>query len=176
GEALDKAAKMLGLGYPGGPVIERLAAEVKNQDFYQFPRPMAKSQTLEFSFSGLKTSFFYFLKKISQEEKSKKMRELSSSFQEAVFETLVLKTQLAIKKAGINRLVVGGGVIANLHLRKLLRDLLKRHSGTVYFPPYPYLTGDNAAMIGVAAYFKAQKGMFIKDIERLDRVPRLQLA
>lgn len=182
GEALDKAGKMLGLGYPAGPAIERLSAEVDNKDFYKFPRPMTASNNLEFSFSGLKTAFFYFLKEQTPEVLHSEgrfltsgVRELASSFQAAVFETLIIKMGKAIKQTGINRLVVGGGVIANLHLRKLLRDLVKKHKGEVLFPPYKYLTGDNAAMIGVAAFYKAQKGLFVTDFEKLDRIPRLQL-
>lgn len=81
-------------------------------------------------------------------------------------------------KTGINRVVVGGGVSANLYLRVRFRKLLRKHKGYVLFPSYKYLTGDNAAMIGVAAYYKAKKGMFIestKEIENLDRIPRLKL-
>lgn len=175
GEALDKAAKMLGLGYPGGPAIERLAAEVNNKDFYNFPRPMIKSPDLDFSFSGLKTSLFYFLKRTDDDVKIKKIRELASSFQEAVFETILIKTERAIKKTGIKNLVIGGGVIANLYLRKRLRALVKKYQGEIYFPTYKYLTGDNAAMIGVAAYYKAQKDIFAKDLS-FDRIPRFQLG
>lgn len=85
GEALDKAAKMLGLGYPGGPVIEKLSRDVGNIDKYHFPRPMIKTKNLNFSFSGLKTSFYYFLKKITEEEKIQNLKYLVSSFQQAVF-------------------------------------------------------------------------------------------
>ncbi len=193
GEALDKAGKMLGLGYPAGPVIERLSQEVDNKDFYSFPRPMTKSPTLEFSFSGLKTSFYYFLSRHSGKQMNEvkeriqnrfwtrlndkeELRKLASSFQIAVFDTIVHKTRLAMKQTGINRLVVGGGVIANLYLRKLLRDLVKKNKGEVFFPPYKYLTGDNAAMIGVAAYYKAQKKLFIDNLDKLDRIPRLALG
>ena len=175
GEALDKAAKMLGLGYPGGAVIEKLAKEVNNIDLYKFPRPMIKSNNLDFSFSGLKTSIFYYLKTLATREKIKKIRELSSAFQEAVFETLIYKMEKAINQTGINRLVVGGGVIANLYLRNLLKKLAEKYKGKAYFPPYKYLTGDNAAMIGVAAYYKAQKGMIAKD-QDFDRIPRLRLS
>ncbi|KKQ01870.1 MAG: putative tRNA threonylcarbamoyladenosine biosynthesis protein Gcp [Candidatus Roizmanbacteria bacterium GW2011_GWA2_36_23] len=174
GEALDKAAKMLGLGYPGGPAIERLALENNNTDIYKFPRPMTKEQTLEFSFSGLKTSFYYFLKK-NEPLINTGLRDLASSFQEAVFDTLVKKLELAIKKTGINRVVVGGGVSANMHLRKKFRKLLEKYKGQVLFPPYKYLTGDNAVMIGVVAYYKAKKDLYVKDIEKLDRKPRLSL-
>ena len=176
GEALDKAAKMLDLGYPGGPVIERLAEEVGNKDFYGLPRPMIKSQDLNFSFSGLKTSFYYMLKKTSDEEKAKKVKELASSFQEAVFDTLLIKLEKAMKQTGIKIIVVGGGVIANQYLRKKLRTLIKKYNGEVVFPPYKYLCTDNAAMIGIAASFKAEKDLFVNDLGKLDRIPRLKLA
>lgn len=175
GEALDKAGKMMGLGYPGGAVIERLAKEVGNKDFYSFPRPMLKSKDLNFSFSGLKTSFYYFTKELSDKEKADKLRKLVSSFQEAVFDTIIFKTEKAIKQTGINRLSVGGGVIANLYLRKKLRDLVKKYNGEVLFPHYKYLTGDNAAMIGVVASYKAEKGIFVKNLQELDRQPRMSL-
>lgn len=175
GEALDKAAKLLGLGYPGGPVIERIALEVDNLDKYHFPRPMMRDETLNFSFSGLKTSFYYFLKILKEEEKTAQLKELVSSFQEAVFESLISKTERAIKKTGIKNLCVAGGVIANMRLRKLMRDLAKKYKGQVYFPPYKYLITDNAAMIGIAAYFKAEKGLFIQDFGKLDRIPRSSL-
>ena len=194
GEALDKAGKLLGLGYPGGPVLERLARDVGNIDSHNFPRPMLKSKDLNFSFSGLKTSFYYFLKENnvipakagiqlngspirSGMTKGTKfnLRQLSSSFQEAVFDTLIKKTQMAIKQTGINRLVIGGGVIANMRLRKLMRSLVKKYNGEVFFPTYKYLTGDNAAMIGVAAGYRAEKGLFFKNIDELDRIPRWSL-
>jgi len=196
GEALDKAAKLLGLGYPGGPVLERLAKQAGNIDSHNFPRPMLKSKDLNFSFSGLKTSFYYFLRRpvIARSEATKQsqdqkeiasllsvarndtnIRQLASSFQEAVFDTLIKKTEDAIKLTTINQLIVVGGVVANLRLRKLMKNLTKKYQGEVLFPTYRYLTGDNAAMIGVAAGYKAGKGLFVKDIDRLDRVPRLSL-
>jgi len=173
GEALDKAAKLLGLGYPGGPVLERLAKEVGNEDFHHFPRPMLKSNDLNFSFSGLKTSFYYFLKKNPNQTSEVKL--LASSFQEAVFDTLIKKTEKAMKQIDINRLIIGGGVIANMRLRKLMRDLVKKYQGEVLFPSYKYLTGDNAAMIGVVAGFKAERNLFISDVDQLDRIPRWSL-
>lgn len=176
GEALDKAAKLLGLGYPGGPVIERLAADVKNIDTFKFPRPMMKSKDLQFSFSGLKTAFYYYLKTMSEEEKIENLKLLVSSFQEAVLESLLKKTEFAMKQTGINRLTVGGGVSANMRLRKILRALVKKHNGSVMFPPEKYLTGDNAAMIGVAASFKTNKEYTLNPNADLDRVPRLTLS
>ena len=173
GEALDKAAKLLGLGYPGGPVLERLAKEIGNEDFHHFPRPMLKSSDLNFSFSGLKTSFYYFLKK--NPNQTSEIKLLASSFQEAVFETLIKKTEKAIKQTGINNLIISGGVVANMRLKKLMRDLVKKYQGEVLFPSYKYLTGDNAAMIGVVAGFKAEKDLFVEESEKLDRIPRLSL-
>jgi N6-L-threonylcarbamoyladenine synthase len=176
GEALDKAGKLLGLGYPAGPVIERLAYEVENKDFYQFPRPMIKEENLDFSFSGLKTAFYYYLKKISEKEKNLHLKELASSFQEAVFDTLIIKTEKAIKKTGIKNLLVVGGVSANLYLRKKIRQLVKKNNGLVLFPSFKYLCGDNAAMIGVVGYYKAERKQFVKNINSLDRIPRMALV
>lgn len=175
GEALDKAAKMLGFGYPGGPIIERLAEESANKDYHRFPRPMLRSKDLNFSFSGLKTAFLYGTNKMNDQEKASKSRMYFSSFQEAVFDTLVKKTDKALEQTDIKTLTVGGGVAINKRLRELLRNLLKKKRGTVYFPPYKYLTGDNAAMIGIAAYYKLQKGITIEADQTLDRVPRLSL-
>ena len=176
GEALDKAAKMLGLGYPGGPVIERLAKEVNNKEFYSFPRPMLKSGNLLFSFSGLKTSLFYFLKKLEEKEKVLLIRQIASSYQEAVFDTIIKKTESAIRSYKISNLAVGGGVIANMRLRFLFRKLIDKYKGSVIFPPQKYLTGDNAAMIGVAAYYKAKKNIFVENIEEFGRIPRFHLT
>lgn len=173
GEALDKAAKLLGLGYPGGPVIERLAKEAGNEDFHQFPRPMLKSKDLNFSFSGLKTSFYYFLKKEKDADVKHDLRKLSSSFQEAVFDTLVKKTEMAIKRTGINNLILGGGVVANKRLKILMGRLMRKYQGTILFPTYKYLTGDNASMIGIVAGLKAEKGVFVTDPAQLDRIPRM---
>jgi len=188
GEALDKAAKLLGLGYPGGSVLERLATQVDNIDEYNFPRPMLKSGDLNFSFSGLKTSFYYFLKgqdgkkaKISEVKleqnrvRTSEVRLLASSFQEAVFDTLIKKTEMAIKLTTINQLIVVGGVTANLRLRKLMRNLAKKYQGKVLFPTYKYLSGDNAAMIGVVAGYKADKKLFVEDIDEIERIPRMGL-
>ena len=175
GESLDKAARMLGFGYPGGPVLETLSPKVENVDKYSFPRPMKYSKNFDFSFSGLKTSFFYFIRKMPETEKVSKIELLASAFQEAVFETLVYKTERAVKKTGVNRLLVGGGVAVNNRLRAMMREMIKKENGSVYFPPYKYLNFDNAAMIGVAAGFRAERKMFVKDVEKLDRVPRLSL-
>lgn len=176
GEALDKAAKLLGLGYPGGPVIERLAATVDFKDLYRLPRPMIKSDDLNFSFSGLKTAFYYFLKKMNENEKINKLAQLASAFQQAVFDTLIIKTEKAIKKTGVNRLLLVGGVSANQYLRLLFRKLAKKYNGKALFPSFKYLTGDNAAMIGTVAFFKLKENQGIVDSSQLDRIPRLELV
>lgn len=174
GEALDKAGKLLGLGYPAGSVIERLSKEAGNTDTFQFPRPMIHSGNLNFSFSGLKTAFFYHLQKMSEQEKMKHIRLLASAFQEAVFDTICSKVEQAIDKTNIHRLVVGGGVAANSYLRGRLRAIIRRYEGgEVLFPTYPYLNGDNAAMIGVAASFYFEKKKFSPSI---DRIPRMKLV
>ncbi len=172
GESLDKAAKMLGLGYPGGAVIERLAQR-GDPRYHQFPRPLSLSKDFNFSFSGLKTSLFYYLKTISEDEKNTHLADLASSFQEAVCDSLLVKLKNAIQRTGVNRILVGGGVGANIYLRKKIRSVVKNMRGHVFFPPFPYLYGDNAGMIGIAGYFKAQRGVFVEDRESFDRVPRL---
>lgn len=174
GEALDKAGKLLGLGYPAGAVIERLAETVQHADKYAFPRPMIHSKDLNFSFSGLKTSFYYFLKKISEEEKNNNIAFLASSFQEAVFDTILSKAQRAIEQTGVTNLAIGGGVSANVYLRKRFRALTKTYGGTVYFPSMKLLTGDNAAMIGIAAWKRVENHLY--SCINIDRMPRMKIG
>lgn len=174
GEALDKAARMLGYGYPGGAVIERLAEEVENADPYRFPRPMIRSGDLQFSFSGLKTALLYTVKPMDEQQQIEQARLLASSFQEAVIDVLVAKLELAIKKTGICSVAVGGGVFANKRLRKKVRACVARHGGTMYAPAASYLYVDNAAMIGVAAYSHFLNKEYASGAE-LDRAPRMRL-
>ena len=173
GEALDKAGKLLGLGYPAGAVLERLAERVQQRDEYNFPRPLLRSGDLQFSFSGLKTSFYYYLKTISEKEKQNNVAELASSFQQAVFDTILFKAEKAIQQTGVSNMVVGGGVSANKYLRKRFRALVKKYSGVVYFPTMKSLTGDNAAMIGIAAWKKGELKLFS---DALDRQPRMHIV
>lgn len=175
GEALDKAAKMMGLGYPGGAVIEKLAKK-GNATFHTFPRPMKGSGDLNFSFSGLKTSLFYYYRELSDQEKTNQLYDLAASYQEAIFDTVIYKLEKAILKTGISSVVVGGGVGVNEYLRGKIRVLVDKHNGTVYFPSLKYLYGDNAAMIGVTAYFKLEKGLIVQSSEALEREPRLRLS
>jgi len=175
GEALDKAAKMLGLGYPGGPIIERLA-KMGDPHYHKFPRPLIRSKDLNFSFSGLKTSFFYYIKNLKKEERVKNLNNLVSSYQETVFDSLLYKLELAMQKTGIKNILAAGGVLANLYLRKRIRDLLNKYEGKVLFPPFKTFYGDNAAMIGIAAYYKAKKGIYVDNLDEFDRIPRAKLS
>jgi N6-L-threonylcarbamoyladenine synthase len=174
GEALDKAAKLMGLGYPGGPVIERLA-QGGEIDYLKLPHPLEHQDTLDYSFSGLKTSFYYQIKEWSEKKVGENLKNLSASFQEAVFETLIIKYKKAIKIYKPKSLVSSGGVMANLELRKKLRKMAKGFELPIYMPKMKYLNTDNAAMIGTVAYFKAKRGEFVENIAELDRDPRLKL-
>jgi N6-L-threonylcarbamoyladenine synthase len=174
GEALDKAAKMLGLGYPGGPIIERLAKD-GDVNFLDLPHPLADKKILDYSFSGLKTSFYYKVKDWPKEKVYKNLNNLAATFQNAVFETLLRKYKLAIEKYQPKLLLASGGVLANLELRKRLRKLAKEMDLPIYMPAQKNLNTDNAAMVGIVAYEKAMRGEFVEDIDKLDRNPRLEL-
>ncbi len=173
GEALDKAARLMGLGYPGGPIIERLA-KTGQANQYALPVPMLKHQSLDFSYSGLKAAFKRLIYTLDEKQKLTDLSNLCASFQQTVITSLLKKLQMAIKQYQPKLVVVGGGVSDNKELRKQLRVLLANKI-PVYFPALKNLTGDNAAMIGVAAYFKWQKGIYLKDPTRLDRLPRTNL-
>lgn len=174
GEALDKAAKMLGLGYPGGPILERLANDGKT-DFLDLPHPLADKKILDYSFSGLKTSFYYKIKDWPKEKIFNNINDLAATFQNAVFETLLRKYKLAIEKYQPKTLLASGGVLSNLELRKRLRKMAKEMNLPVLMPVHKNLNTDNAAMIGIVAYYKALRGEFVEDIENLDRDPRMAL-
>lgn len=141
GESFDKVARLLGLPYPGGPSIQR-AAEGGNPAAFDFPRALRSKDTLEFSYSGLKTAVLYAL-----QEGGANTADVAASFQEAAIDTLVIKTRQALEQTGLNRLVLAGGVAAN----RLLRDKLNAlESVDVFMPPFAYCM-DNAAMIASAA-------------------------
>ena len=174
GEALDKAAKMLGLGYPGGPIMERLA-EGGDINFLYLPHPLADKKILDYSFSGLKTSFYYKVKDWPAEKIYQNLNNLAATFQNAVFETLLRKYKLAIIKHQPKLLLASGGVLANLELRKRLRKLAKEMNLPIFMPTHKNLNTDNAAMIGAVTYQKALRGEFVEDVEKLDRNPRLPI-
>ena len=174
GEALDKAAKMLGLGYPGGPIMERLA-KTGEINFLELPHPLADKKILDYSFSGLKTSFYYKVKDWGSEKIYQNLNNLAATFQNAVFETLLRKYKLAIEKYQPKMLLASGGVLSNLELRKRLRKLAKEVGLPIFMPVHKNLNTDNAAMIGVVTYQKAMRGEFVENIDELDRDPRLPL-
>jgi N6-L-threonylcarbamoyladenine synthase len=150
GEALDKGAKLLGLGYPGGPVLER-AARGGRADAYEFPRGIPERRELDFSFSGLKTSLRYRVGAMTEEAVRTDMANLCASYQEAVVDALAAKTSLALRSGAYRSLGVSGGVSNNAVLRERLAGVAKA-AGAAFLPAEPRHTGDNAAMIGFAAW------------------------
>jgi tRNA N6-adenosine threonylcarbamoyltransferase len=155
GEAFDKAAKVLGLSYPGGIQIDRLSRE-GNTSFIDFPRPFKSSMTPEFSFSGLKTSLVYYLRKEPSPDEGR-LKDICASYQEAIVETLVDKTLLSAKEQDVGSVVIAGGVACNSRLRELAGERLGQEGLDVYIPSPKYCT-DNAAMIGSLGAFRLMKG------------------
>ena len=148
GEAFDKVSKLLELGYPGGPLIEKLAQSGDTSAF-SFPRPMINKDNLDFSFSGLKTAVFYTLKDTKVINKQIKAN-IAASFQDAVADTLLIKSKKALEETKQNELVIGGGVASNKYIRKKLVEGLKDNK--IYFPPLERCT-DNGAMVAFAGSF-----------------------
>jgi N6-L-threonylcarbamoyladenine synthase len=150
GEAFDKTAKLLGLGYPGGPLLAALAEE-GNDTAYAFPRPMLNKPTLDFSFSGLKTAVMLEVRKAEASGEIESCRaDLAASFQRAAVDTLVGKALKAAKAEGLERIVVAGGVGAN---RLLRAEIAERFTGEVFYPRFEFCT-DNGAMIAAAGAFR----------------------
>jgi N6-L-threonylcarbamoyladenine synthase len=148
GEAFDKVSKLLGLGYPGGAVIDRLAAE-GNPRAFDFPRPLLKKPNYDFSFSGIKTALLYYVQGQNGPIEGTHLCDVAASFQQAVIEVLCEKTLRAARDTGLNRIVVAGGVACNKGLRHLMGERAALDGFQVFFPS-PSLCADNAAMLGVA--------------------------
>lgn len=156
GEAFDKAAQMLGLGFPGGPALDRLA-QTGNPRAIRFPKSLLKKGSLEFSFSGLKTALLYKLQAIDQDSFETKRADLAAGYQEAIVSVLVDKAFAAIRQTGINALAVVGGVSANTRLRVLLKQQAETEGIQLSIPPLHYCT-DNAAMIAAAGREALREG------------------
>ena len=153
GEAIDKCSKVMGLGYPGGPIIDRLARQ-GNPKAYQFAEPHIPG--LDYSFSGLKTSFLYNLRKWVADDPDfieKHKEDIAASLEWTIVDILMKKLKLAVKQTGIKHVAVAGGVSANNGLRNAFHDYARRYGWTVYIPKFSYTT-DNAAMIGIVGYYK----------------------
>jgi N6-L-threonylcarbamoyladenine synthase len=156
GEAFDKGARMLGLGFPGGPALERLAAQ-GDPEAYEFPglrarggRGKAFTDSLDFSFAGLKTSLLYRVRELSESELAERGPDLAASFQEAIVASLLARVRRGLEQTGMDRLAIGGGVAANGELRRRIEDL-----GIEVHIPQRSLCTDNAAMIASAARYGA---------------------
>ncbi len=166
GEAFDKAAKVLGLEYPGGPLLDKMA---QTGDAKKFSFPIPKVEGLNFSFSGLKTSLLYFLRDNQKENKNfieEERANLCASFQHTVVTYLLRQIQRGIDATEINQIAICGGVSANTELRKQLIEYGVKNNVEVFIPPFKYCT-DNAAMIGVAAHYLMKENQ----ISNLNMVP-----
>lgn len=154
GEAFDKVAKIMGLGYPGGAALNRLADQ-GDAGFVKFPRPVMK-RGYQFSYSGLKTAVAVYLQKLPKEEFEAHKADIAASFQEAVVDVLVTKTVAAAKERNIRDVTISGGVAANTRLRQRMAEELNRLHKRLFFPPLSLCT-DNAAMIAAAGYYRFEK-------------------
>jgi N6-L-threonylcarbamoyladenine synthase len=153
GEAFDKSAKILGLPYPGGPLVDKYA-QLGNPKAFAFTKP--KVPGLDFSFSGLKTAILYFIQKRKIENPNfveENLNDICASIQHTIIEILMDKLKLAVKETGIKQIAIGGGVSANSGIRKTLKETENKYGWKTYIPKFEYTT-DNAAMIGIVGYQK----------------------
>lgn len=172
GEAFDKIARALGLGYPGGPLIDAEAAK-GNSKTVEFPRVHFNDGSLDFSFSGLKTAVLNYLNGMAQKGHEINIPDVCASFQQAVVDVLVHNTMQAARQKGVTRVALAGGVASNSQLRSSMKSAVE-HAGMEMFYPKPVLCTDNAAMIGAAAFYELQKG-HVSDLD-LNAVPGLKLC
>ncbi len=166
GESFDKVAKMMGLGYPGGPLIEN-KSKTGDPNAYRFPRAYLDKESLDFSFSGLKTSVRNLLQKRGYGNGQLSDEDIAASFQEAVAEVLVNKTVSACKREKIQNVVMTGGVAANSYLRERMKDVGQKEGFLTHFPKSVFCT-DNGAMIACAAYYRYKTKPLPKDYMSLD--------
>jgi N6-L-threonylcarbamoyladenine synthase len=172
GEALDKIARVLGLGYPGGPEIQRKARE-GDAEAFDFPRAMLEPGSLDFSFSGVKSSVLNTINSARMKGQELNVSDLAASFQQAVVDVLVRKTRIALNQTGVKTLLLAGGVAANESLRETLAQELVNQQVRLVFPP-PLFCTDNGAMIAAAGYYRYLAGDFAP--WTLNAVPGLGLT
>jgi N6-L-threonylcarbamoyladenine synthase len=170
GEAYDKVARLLLLGYPGGPILAEMAKVGTPQ--YHLPEPMTTRQDLNFSFSGLKTASRQFLEQKKPELTKEFIQDFAASFQKAVFKHLMTRFRRAIDLYSPQMILLGGGVVSNVALRTLTRSIASEYGLPVHFPYSKKLITDNAAMIGISAYYQFLRHDFTVP-EKLDRLPNL---
>ena len=172
GEAFDKVARAIGLGYPGGPKIDRISKE-GNPDAIAFPRAMVGNTEYDFSFSGLKSAVLNYLNSCRMKGEEIVTADVAASFQKAVVDVLVEHSMQAVRKYGLKKFAIAGGVASNSSLRKAFGEACEKESVAFYHPSPIYCT-DNAAMIGTAAFYEYQKG--IRHGFDLNAVPNLKLG
>ena len=172
GEAFDKVARAVGLGYPGGPKVDKLAKE-GNPDAIKFPRAHVDDAPYDFSFSGIKSAVLNHINSCEMKEEEFNKADLVASFQKAVVDALVSRAIKLTKETGVGKLAIAGGVASNSALRKALQDECKKN-GIQFYSPSPILCTDNAAMIGAAAYYDYMNG--VRHGYDLNAVPNLKLG
>ncbi len=172
GEAFDKVAREIGLGYPGGPKIDKLSDE-GNPEAIEFPKGKIEGAPYDFSFSGVKSAVLNYLNQAKMRGQEVNAADLAASFQKAVIEVLVEHTMQAAKDYQMEKVAVAGGVASNRHLRQAMKDACERN-GCLFYHPSPIFCTDNAAMIGVAAYYEYQKGT--RHGWDLNAIPNLKLG
>ena len=183
GEAFDKAAKILNLGYPGGPIIAKLAAKGNSKKF-NLPRPMLRSSDFNFSFSGLKTALLYLVRDLKRQKKlsTQTIQDICASFEQACVDVLIAKTLSATEKFKPSTFILGGGVAANQLLRQTLAQKIRTEFPKIkILMPEMKFTGDNAAMIALAGYYmigsQIKFGMTKKNnYKRVKAEPNLKLS
>jgi N6-L-threonylcarbamoyladenine synthase len=162
GEAFDKVARIMGLPYPGGPEISKLAeiarAKGPNENQFNLPKPMMHSKNLDFSFSGLKTAVLYLVQKLPSPIPEDTKIALAREFEDTVTEVIIKKVKKAIDLYGTKTLILGGGVVANKNIRKSIEELSKTENIALYLPEISHST-DNALMISIAGYFNRSKAV-----------------
>lgn len=172
GEAYDKVARAIGLGYPGGPKIDKLAKE-GNKNAIVFPRASIEGCPFDFSFSGVKSAVLNYINSAAMKGEELNRADIAASFQEAVVDVLVSRTMAAAKEYGMKKIAIAGGVASNSALRGAMEEACKKHKFEFYHPT-PLFCTDNAAMIGAAAYYEYRKGNF-SGLD-LNAVPNLKIG